>query len=289
MKGKGMETSDTSQVGVDIFDELVSGIEERKRLSEQILRSPEDPGSQEDQNPQMDERAARMFKVFADRSFNDTVYTQQMRFALIMWVVRNKIVNDVKRLVDVLISLVALPLAMPIMIVTAIAIKLDSHGPVFFMQNRVGKWGKPFKCYKFRSMYVDAEARKAELMHLNEADEIVFKIADDPRVTRVGRIIRKLSIDEVPQIFNVLRGEMSWVGPRPPVPSEVAQYAYDQMMRLTVTPGITGLQQVSGRSTLSFNRWIELDLEYIQQQSLAKDIEILVKTIPAVISGKGAF
>jgi exopolysaccharide biosynthesis polyprenyl glycosylphosphotransferase len=230
-----------------------------------------------------------MFKVFADRSFNDTVYTQQMRFALIMWVVRNKIVNDVKRLVDVLISLVALPLAMPIMIVTAIAIKLDSHGPVFFMQNRVGKWGKPFKCYKFRSMYVDAEARKAELMHLNEADEIVFKIADDPRVTRVGRIIRKLSIDEVPQIFNVLRGEMSWVGPRPPVPSEVAQYAYDQMMRLTVTPGITGLQQVSGRSTLSFNRWIELDLEYIQQQSLAKDIEILVKTIPAVISGKGAF
>jgi exopolysaccharide biosynthesis polyprenyl glycosylphosphotransferase len=289
MKGKGMEISDTSQVGVDIFDELVSGIEERKRLSEQILRSPEDPGSQEDQNPQMDERAARMFKVFADRSFNDTVYTQQMRFALIMWVVRNKIVNDVKRLVDVLISLVALPLAMPIMIVTAIAIKLDSHGPVFFMQNRVGKWGKPFKCYKFRSMYVDAEARKAELMHLNEADEIVFKIADDPRVTRVGRIIRKLSIDEVPQIFNVLRGEMSWVGPRPPVPSEVAQYAYDQMMRLTVTPGITGLQQVSGRSTLSFNRWIELDLEYIQQQSLAKDIEILVKTIPAVISGKGAF
>jgi len=138
-------------------------------------------------------------------------------------------------------------------------------------------------------MYIDAEARKAQLMHLNEADEIVFKIAKDPRVTRVGRIIRKFSIDEFPQLFNVLKGDMSWVGPRPPIPYEVANYKYDHHQRLLATPGITGLQQVSGRSTVSFNRWIELDLQYIQEQSLMKDIEILLKTIPTVISGRGAY
>ena len=122
-----------------------------------------------------------------------------------------------------------------------VIIKLDSPGPVFFKQDRVGKWGKTFYCYKFRSMYIDAEERKAELMAQNEADEVVFKMKNDPRVTRVGRIIRKLSIDELPQLLNVIKGEMSLVGPRPPVPSEVSQYQFDQIRRLESVPGITGL------------------------------------------------
>jgi lipopolysaccharide/colanic/teichoic acid biosynthesis glycosyltransferase len=135
----------------------------------------------------------------------------------------------------------------------------------------------------------DADQKKAELMDLNEADEVVFKIKDDPRVTKVGRIIRKLSIDELPQLFNVIKGEMSLVGPRPPVPIEVAQYEFETFRRLDALPGITGLQQVSGRSELEFQRWIELDFQYIQEQSLLKDIEILIRTIPSVISGKGAY
>jgi lipopolysaccharide/colanic/teichoic acid biosynthesis glycosyltransferase len=171
----------------------------------------------------------------------------------------------------------------------ALLIKLDSPGPVFFKQTRVGKWGKTFPCYKFRSMYIDAEERKAELMALNEADGVVFKMKNDPRVTRVGRVIRKLSIDELPQLFNVIKGEMSLVGPRPPVPSEVSQYKFEEIRRLESIPGITGLQQVSGRSNLDFKRWVELDLEYIAEQSLMKDIEILLRTIPAVIFGKGAY
>ncbi|MEJ2749348.1 MAG: sugar transferase, partial [Anaerolineae bacterium] len=177
----------------------------------------------------------------------------------------------------------------PFMGLVALIIKLDSPGPVFFQQERVGKWGKTFGCYKFRSMYVDAEARKAELMDQNEADGVVFKMKNDPRVTRVGRIIRKLSIDELPQLINVIRGDMSLVGPRPPVPIEVAQYKFDQLHRLDTIPGITGLQQVSGRSNLDFKRWVELDLEYIAEQSLLKDIEILLRTIPAVIFGRGAY
>ena len=131
--------------------------------------------------------------------------------------------------------------------------------------------------------------RKAELMAQNDADEVIFKMKNDPRVTRVGRVIRKASIDEIPQLFNVLKGEMSLVGPRPPVPYEVAQYQFDQLRRLDAVPGITGLQQVSGRSELSFKRWVELDLQYISEQSLLKDIEILLKTIPAVLTGRGAY
>jgi lipopolysaccharide/colanic/teichoic acid biosynthesis glycosyltransferase len=138
-------------------------------------------------------------------------------------------------------------------------------------------------------MYIDAEERKAELMALNEADGVVFKMKDDPRVTRVGRIIRKLSIDELPQLLNVIKGEMSLVGPRPPVPAEVSLYKFDQIRRLESVPGITGLQQVSGRSNLDFKRWVELDLEYIAEQSLMKDIEILLRTIPAVLFSKGAY
>ena len=236
-----------------------------------------------------DDRAARMLGVFERQSFSDSRRLQLIRFSMVMWIIRIKVMASLKRIMDLVISFIVLPFALPFMLITAIAIKLDSPGPVLFRQQRVGKWSKPFTCYKFRSMFIDAEERKAELMSLNEADEIVFKIARDPRVTRIGRIIRKLSIDELPQLFNVIKGEMSWVGPRPPVPVEVANYKYDHLLRLNAVPGITGLQQVSGRSDIEFNRWVELDLKYIEEQSLMKDISILIKTIPAVLSGKGAY
>lgn len=175
------------------------------------------------------------------------------------------------------------------MALVVILIKLESPGPVLFRQKRVGKWGQTFTCYKFRSMYIDAERRLDELRALNEADGPVFKMKNDPRVTRVGRIIRKLSIDELPQLFNVVKGEMSIVGPRPALPDEVAQYSCDQIRRLNAMPGITGLQQVSGRSNIDFQQWIAFDLQYISEQSLRKDIEIIIKTIPAVLFSRGAY
>lgn len=235
------------------------------------------------------EKTARMVEIHAQQAFNRELPRQRIRLLLLTWVIRIKIKNNLKRFLDLIIALGVLPFALPLMLITALAIKLDSPGPVIFRQKRVGKWGEEFDCYKFRSMYVDAEARKQELMDLNEADEVVFKIRHDPRVTRVGRVIRKLSIDELPQLFNVIEGSMSLVGPRPPVPAEVNQYDFDTFARLDAVPGITGLQQVSGRSDLSFQRWVELDLQYIQEQSLLKDIEILIKTIPTVITGKGAY
>lgn len=236
-----------------------------------------------------DDKAARMFELHASQNFKKVQAIQRMRLLLLLWVIRNKIEQNVKRVLDITVSILALPFLTPIMLVTAIAIKLDSPGPILFRQGRVGKWSKPFTCYKFRSMYVDAEERKKALLSLNEADQIIFKMKKDPRVTRVGRVIRKLSIDELPQIFNVIKGDMSLVGPRPPVPYEVDQYQYDVRRRLDVVPGITGLQQVSGRSDIEFKRWVELDLQYIQEQSLLTDIQILLKTIPTVLSGKGAY
>ena len=238
---------------------------------------------------QLDPKTQQMLQVFAQERFKSTRTIQTLRLRMILWVIRTKIVHSLKRVLDVTVAITALLAASPIMLFTAIAIKLDSPGPIFFKQTRVGKWGETFGCYKFRSMYIDAEERKAQLAKQNESDGPVFKMKNDPRVTRVGRIIRKLSIDELPQIFNVLRGEMSLVGPRPPVPKEVAQYTVEQMRRLDAVPGITGLQQVSGRSDLSFKRWVELDLQYIAEQGIAKDIEILLRTIPAVLTGKGAY
>lgn len=238
---------------------------------------------------QLDDKAARMLEIYAEQRFRSSYSAQRLRFTITRWVIRVKIVHQLKRILDMIFASLLIAFTAPIMLITAIAIKLDSPGPVIFRQTRVGKWGVPFTCFKFRSMYVDAETRKEQLMALNEASGPVFKMKRDPRVTRVGRVIRKLSIDELPQFFNVLRGEMSMVGPRPPVPKEVAQYSFDELRRLEAVPGITGLQQVSGRSDMSFKRWIELDMQYIAEQSLLKDIEILLKTIPAVMSGKGAY
>jgi exopolysaccharide biosynthesis polyprenyl glycosylphosphotransferase len=238
---------------------------------------------------QLDEKAARMLEIYEKRSFAGIGSAQRLRFTLAGWVIRTKLLHSLKRILDVVVAAIALVLLSPVMIGVAIAVKLDSPGPLFFKQTRVGKWGQLFGCYKFRSMYIDAEQRKAELMARNEADGPVFKIKNDPRITRVGRVIRKLSMDELPQLINVLRGEMSLVGPRPPVPKEVAQYAFDQRRRLDAVPGITGLQQVSGRSDLDFKTWVELDLQYIAKQSFWNDLKILVKTVPAVLFGKGAY
>jgi len=193
-----------------------------------------------------------------------------------------------KRAFDVAVSAAALVVLSPLFLLVAAAIKLESRGPVFFRQTRVGLNGRPFSMVKFRSMYRDAEARLQALRDQNEMSGPVFKMKNDPRVTRIGRVIRKLSIDEVPQFWNVLTGTMSIVGPRPPLPTEVRQYERWQRRRLSVRPGITCTWQVSGRNSISFERWMELDLEYIDNWSLRRDMQIFLKTIPAVISARGA-
>ncbi|CDZ25065.1 capsular polysaccharide biosynthsis protein [[Clostridium] cellulosi] len=199
------------------------------------------------------------------------------------------IYRAVKRFFDVVLSVLALVVLSPLFLITAIAIKLDSEGEVFYSQLRVGKDGKLFKMYKFRSMCVDADKQLDKLKDLNEKDGPVFKIANDPRVTRVGRIIRKRSIDELPQLINIIKGDMSIVGPRPPLPNEVAQYTPYQMQRLSVKPGLTCYWQISGRSDISFDEWVELDCKYIRESSVWTDIKIILKTIPAVLTGRGAY
>jgi exopolysaccharide biosynthesis polyprenyl glycosylphosphotransferase len=194
-----------------------------------------------------------------------------------------------KRLFDIALACVALVLLVPIIPLIAVMIKLDSRGPVFFRQERVGKNGCFFNFYKFRSMYTGAEQRKKELEALNEQEGPVFKVRADPRITSVGRFLRRSSLDEIPQIFNVVKGEMSVVGPRPPLPAETEHYQPWHWRRLQVTPGITCLWQISGRSHLSFNEWMRLDVEYLKHRSLKTDLMILLKTIPAVIARKGAY
>jgi lipopolysaccharide/colanic/teichoic acid biosynthesis glycosyltransferase len=168
-------------------------------------------------------------------------------------------------------------------------IRLDSPGPALFRQQRVGKHGKLFTCYKFRTMVIDAEARKAELVALNEADGPLFKIRRDPRVTRVGRLLRRSSLDELPQLWNVLSGEMSLVGPRPALPEEVALYEPWHRRRLEVMPGLTGLWQVLGRSNTTFDEMVQLDIYYAENWSVNTDLRILLRTIPAVLSSNGAY
>lgn len=193
-----------------------------------------------------------------------------------------------KRMLDVTGSGIGLLLASPLLIGVAIAIKLTSTGPVFFRQVRAGRHGRKFTMLKFRSMVVNAEELKAKLAHLNEVTGPVFSIKADPRITGIGRFIRKTSVDELPQLINVFFGDMSLVGPRPPLPSEVVQYEPWQRRRLSVKPGLTGPWQVAGRDNLDFERWMTLDLDYIDNWSLWLDIKIILKTVPAVIRGSGA-
>ena len=194
-----------------------------------------------------------------------------------------------KRAMDVAISLAGLIVAFPIFLLIGLAIKLDSPGPVFFAQIRVGKNEQLFACFKFRSMRKDAEQQKGQLLEQNEVDGPIFKMREDPRITKVGRFLRRTSIDELPQLFNVLMGHMSLVGPRPAIPSEVQRYQPWHKRRLEVAPGITGLWQVSGRSQLTFDEQVLLDLYYIENWSPLMDSQILLRTVPKVLLGEGAY
>lgn len=194
-----------------------------------------------------------------------------------------------KRMLDVTLAACLLILLAPALALIAFAVALDSPGPVLFRQTRCGKNGRTFTFLKFRSMVANAEAQRSGLEALNESDGPIFKIRNDPRVTRVGRVLRQSSLDELPQLWNVLRGDMSLVGPRPPLPNEVARYEPWQHKRLLVRPGITGLWQVSGRSDVGFREMVRLDLEYIERWSLWFDFHILLRTILAVIGAEGAY
>ncbi len=194
-----------------------------------------------------------------------------------------------KRLFDLVGSLSGLLLILPLLPFIVMLIKLETPGPIFFKQQRVGYRGRMFQCYKFRSMAVDAEDQKEHMQHLNEATGAAFKIKDDPRITGVGRFLRRSSLDEFPQLINVLLGDMSIVGPRPQIPPEVRDYTPEQARRLLVKPGLTCLWQVSGRSHLDFLEWMELDQEYAQQAGFRMDLHVLMRTLPAVIERKGAY
>ena len=200
-----------------------------------------------------------------------------------------RIERAAKRSIDLILGTLTILAFSPILLTVALAIKLNSPGPVFHRQIRIGQDGTPFTFLKFRSMYINAEARKADLGTHNEATGPIFKIKDDPRITPIGRIIRKLSIDETPQLVHVLTGRMSLVGPRPHLPEEVAAYTGLAHRRLAVKPGITGIWQVSGRSDLDFDTWIQLDLHYLDTWNLLLDLKLLLKTISAVITGRGAY
>lgn len=193
-----------------------------------------------------------------------------------------------KRLLDIAVSSLALVVLAPLMVGVALGIKLTSRGPVFFRQQRVGLHGAHFHLFKFRSMVVDAEALKAHLAAKNEQSGPVFKIKNDPRITRIGRFIRKYSIDELPQLINILRGDMSIVGPRPPLPSEVEKYKAWQRWRLSVRPGLTCYWQVGGRNEIGFEEWMRLDLRYVDNWSFAVDLRLILRTVPVVLGGEGA-
>jgi lipopolysaccharide/colanic/teichoic acid biosynthesis glycosyltransferase len=195
-----------------------------------------------------------------------------------------------KRFMDIVVSFIVLIALSPVFLLVALAVWLEDGGSPLFWQTRIGQWGQPFPFPKFRSMVKDAEARKKELLDVNQHGEgVTFKMKRDPRITRTGAFIRKLSIDELPQLWCVLRGDMSLVGPRPPVPQEVARYTLADRRRLDVKPGLTCIWQVSGRSELAFDKQVTLDVQYIDSHSIFLDIALLLKTIPAILSGRGAY
>ena len=200
----------------------------------------------------------------------------------------SKIYSFVKRLMDILCSLIGLIVLSPLLLVVSILIKLESEGDVFFAQERVGLYGTTFKMYKFRSMVSNAEELKKKLLEQNEMSGPMFKMKEDPRVTKVGKFIRKTSIDELPQLVNVLKGDMTLVGPRPSLPSEVMQFDEWMMKRLAVKPGLTCYWQVSGRNDIDFEEWMKLDVKYVDEKSLFLDIKLIIKTIGLLFGDKHA-
>ena len=202
---------------------------------------------------------------------------------------RTPVADVQRRFLDITVSVSALLLLSPLLALTAVAIKADSRGPVFFKQTRVGRNSTPFTIYKFRSMSTDAESRRAEMLVSSDREGVCFKSRTDPRVTRIGRIIRRFSIDELPQIINVVRGEMAIVGPRPALPCEVEAYPTRALGRLAVKPGITGVWQVSGRATIGFDQMVEMDLSYASSRTVLLDLVLILRTFGAVASGRGAY
>ncbi|MFN3722171.1 MAG: sugar transferase [Paracoccaceae bacterium] len=194
-----------------------------------------------------------------------------------------------KRVLDLGLIVLALPVLLPLLLLLALAVRLTTSGPVLFLQTRVGRDGRPFRMVKFRSMYRDAEARRAVLLAQSDRAGLCFKHKDDPRVTPIGRILRRSSLDELPQLWNVMRGEMSLVGPRPALPEEVALYSPEAMGRLAGLPGLTGLWQVSGRANIGFDEMVALDLRYLQQISLCSDLVLIFRTFGAVALARGAY
>lgn len=231
-----------------------------------------------------EQRIERLMKLTQKKS------RSSLSFKIVLWDYTIKSVIMFKKFLDVIASLIMLLLLSPLFIITALLIYVEDPGPVFYIAPRVGKDGKHFGFIKFRSMVMNAEKLKDELLAQNEsAGGVIFKMKRDPRITRIGKFIRRFSIDELPQLFNVLKGDMSLVGPRPPLPREVAEYTLLDRKRLHVMPGITCLWQVKGRSDIPFDEQVQLDLQYIKSNSFWKDVKILLMTIPAVISGKGAY
>lgn len=206
------------------------------------------------------------------------------------WYAGMGLARALKRVIDVLGALLGLLLLSPLFLVVAVAIKWHDRGPVFFTQKRVGQWGREFDCPKFRTMVLDAEALKQRLLAQNDhKDGVTFKMKHDPRITPVGRFLRKASIDELPQLWSVLMGHMSMVGPRPPVPQEVEKYTLSQRRRLDVKPGLTCFWQVEGRGDVPFTQQVDMDIRYVDSHSVWLDIWLILKTIPAVLQGKGAY
>ncbi len=231
-----------------------------------------------------EQRIERLMKMTQKKS------KSSISFKIALWDYTIKSVILFKKFLDIVASLILLLLLSPVFIITAICIYIEDPGPVFYIAPRVGKDGKHFGFIKFRSMVMNADKIKDELLEQNESKGgVIFKMKRDPRVTRTGRFIRRFSIDELPQLFNVLKADMSLVGPRPPLPREVAEYTLLDRKRLHVMPGITCLWQVKGRSDIPFDEQVQLDMQYIKSSSFWKDVKILLMTIPAVISGKGAY
>ena len=235
-----------------------------------------------------DEKSKQMVEFLASENFSNRDKYVRMHILLLTWVIRRKIIENIKRVFDFVLSMFLIILFSPVMLLTALIIKLESPGPILYKQERVGIWGKPFLCYKFRSMVDDADLRKAELMDLNEADQVIFKIKKDPRITRVGQFFRKLSIDELPQLFNVIKGEMSLVGPRPENLYRFNLHKALQGARLAIRPGLTGLAQIRKSYDLKPGHKVKYDYLYIQKRSLLFNLYILLKTVPVVLFKKGS-
>lgn len=242
--------------------------------------------------PRRLEMIEELYQRYGSTGGIHTSWTRRMRLSRkkYAWLVIVGGARLLKRSLDVLVAGSMLVLLMPLFLGVAICITLTDGGPVFFWQTRVGRWGREFSFPKFRSMVVNAEKLKDTILaQSHHEDSITFKMKDDPRITRIGRIIRKLSVDELPQLWCVLKGDMSLVGPRPPLPREVAQYSLGDRRRLDVIPGLTCIWQVSGRGDIPFPQQLELDVQYIESQSFLFDIKLLLQTIPAVLLGRGAY